>query len=516
MVSANSYAQSIANLDAKERKRLETTLKEAGVDPDQLRTYPILARPKQYAPFLLDDYIIMVMAGRGAGKTWLAGGWICEKIRSGQVKRVGLAGKSQKDLVNVMLKALFAHFEINKMEFTHNKQLNLIKVEGVEVFYYSAERPESTRGPEHDLLWCDEIGSWPSLSTKQGVGQSMFENLMLGLRIGDNPQCLITSTPARSILFEEIRSFKYGVYKTINMSTFDNKDNLSKQFLNTLESSFKGSPLYKQEVLGQYLDAIQGALWDYNDILQATIGELTRDGNDVVETIIGIDPAMTAHERSDETGIVVASRLRNKDIVIREDATCRVKSDVWGATVVKLARKYNVKEVHIETNQGGDLVKQVLKDAGFEGKIVGVSQKMSKAERASITAQLYVLNKDPDASGVRTYHEYVTSTDKKDARALTKLESEMFTWIPEGRGKSPDRIDALGLATTKFLRKQHVMVGSRMNQGRFRGDKDKVIRNDSRSKRYVRLGRRKGNAWRSKTESTHTNSLLNGLKKNSP
>jgi phage terminase large subunit-like protein len=480
-----SYADKIRKLNPEQKKMLEDMLKNNSISSEMLKTYPMLARPKQYLPYMMSDRIILVQAGRGAGKTWMAAGWVVQRIIDGTCKRGGIVGKTRNDVINVMIfgpGGLKDHAEMNGLSFKFDDKKAKMLIGDATIFFYTAEKPESGRGTNNDTLWLDEIGSWPNLSTKQGVAQGMLENLLIGLRIGDKQQCLITSTPARCKIFDELRKGKHGEYATIHMATMDNAAVLGDVYMKQLEANYGGSLLWRQEVLGEFLEAIEGSLWDYEDIRYGGVDDRTQ----FVKTVIGVDPAMTAHENSDMTGIVVVSKTSDGLLVVRDDQTIRAKADVWAKKVVELAEFYHASLVRVETNQGGDMVKDILEKYDCPCRIQGISQKMGKAERANIIKQLY------DADLV--FHE----------TKFSELESEMFTWIPDIVKKSPDRIDALGLALWDFTKKKHMIVGSQMHKARYKDGEDNS---------YDIMGG-KGKSWDKKflmRSSRGTSRLLHGM-----
>jgi phage terminase large subunit-like protein len=489
-MSILTNGEKIAALSPQELAELDALIKTSSINPDRLLTYPMLARPSQYAPTLMKNGIMVLQGGRGSGKTWTAAGWMIQRIIDGKCVKGGMVGKTSSDVVNVMINqqgGIKDHAQKNGLKFKINSKLKYVTVGDAEIFYYSAETPEATRGPQHDTVWLDEIGSWTDLSTKQGVGQGVLENVMFGLRTGPQPQCLITSTPARCRLFEELKKGIHGKYVTINMSTLENRANLSDGVVERLMDMYEGTPLYRQEVLGEQLDAIEGALWDFTDINYLPL----TDKDHIVKTIIGVDPATTSHQKSDLTGIIVVSKLSDGTLRVMEDASCQLPSKKWAKKVIGLSEKYGATLIKVEGNQGGDMAKDILQMNGCKTRIQTImqSRKMGKSERANVTKQLY--------NSGKMFHN----------QKFKDLEDEMFTWVPDLTRKSPDRIDALGLAAYDFLRKKHIIVGKQTAQAR-RKDPDGNV-NDT----MERKGKKQWSKQNSIASTLEAKHLLRGMKR---
>jgi phage terminase large subunit-like protein len=215
-------------------------------------------------------------------------------------------------------------------------------------------------------------------------------------------------------------------------STLDNAGNLSGAYLDTMLGVYQGTSLAKQELYGEMLDNVEGALWTEEMI------EKNRHGNYPSSTplrVIGVDPSVAENPR-DECGIVVVSSTADRDLYKRqawvvEDASVLGSPSVWAMRVVEMARKWGCPVV-AEVNQGGALVKNAIHTIDPNVTVLEVHSKYGKALRAEPITLAYEQG--------RVHH----------VGYLTDLESQMYSWIP-GEGKSPDRVDALVHALTALL-----------------------------------------------------------------
>jgi PBSX family phage terminase large subunit len=198
------------------------------------------------------------------------------------------------------------------------------------------------------------------------------------------------------------------------MNPADNLDNLPNGYMRRLETL---SERQRRRFLhGEFVDDVENALWKQDYIKRAP------EGLQFDRIVIGIDPAVSAHKDSDETGIVVAARIRDKAYVL-EDASSRYTPSSWACKVLELFKKYKADRIIAEVNQGGDLVKQNLKAVGQNLPISTIRAKRGKVTRADAVVALYEQNK--------VFHVGVHRG----------LEDQMLSWVPEGHD-SPDRIDA--------------------------------------------------------------------------
>lgn len=279
--------------------------------------------------------------------------------------------------------------------------------------------------------WGDEIAAWRQ--TPDAAGMTAFDNLRVGTRLGSHPKILVTTTPKRTpLLYKLIEESRTDRVVITRGSTMDNAGNLSGAYLDTMLGVYEGTSLARQELYGEMLEAMEGALWTEEMI------ERGREGFYPMSTplrCIGVDPSVAENPR-DECGIVVVASTSEHDLYKRnawvlEDASVHGSPDVWANQVVKMARKWGCPVV-AEVNQGGALVRNAINTIDPTIKVLEVHSKQGKALRAEPITLAYEQE--------RVHH----------VGYLADLESQMISWVP-GEGKSPDRVDALVHALTALL-----------------------------------------------------------------
>lgn len=296
----------------------------------------------------------------------------------------------------------------------------------------TADEPDSLRGPQFSHAWGDEVAAWRQ--TPDAAGMTAFDNLRVGTRLGANPKIMITTTPKRvpllySLLEEEKKGKKVVVTRG---STMDNSGNLSSAYLDTILGVYEGTRLAKQELYGEMLDSIEGALW--------TIEMIGKGRQNLLPAhtplrVIGVDPSVAENPR-DSCGIVVCASTGERDLYKRhawvlEDATIHGSPEVWANKVVEMARRWGAPVV-AEVNQGGALVTNAINAIDPNVKVFEVHSKHGKQLRAEPVVLAYEQE--------RVHH----------IGYIAELEDQMTAWIP-GEGKSPDRVDALVHALTALL-----------------------------------------------------------------
>jgi phage terminase large subunit-like protein len=261
-----------------------------------------------------------------------------------------------------------------------------------------------------------------------------WDNLRVATRLGAHPQIIATTTPKRvKVLYDLLDEAKRtGRIYISKGSTLDNAGNLSESYLQAITGVYAGTRLAQQELYGEMLDDVDGALWTLEMI------DAAREGGMPLATplrCIGVDPSV-AENPKDECGIVVCASTAERDLYRRnawviEDATVHGSPEIWANKVVEMARKYSC-PVIAEVNQGGALVRNAINAIDPNVKVLEVHSKHGKALRAEPVVLAYEQH--------RVHHVGI----------LADLETQMTQWIP-GEGKSPDRVDALVHALTALL-----------------------------------------------------------------
>jgi len=415
----------------------------ADLDLDYLQwDWSAWARPEQLAPPGEDWNVWLVMAGRGFGKTRLASEWVREQAKyttTGQ-RRFALVARTAADVRDVLVEGESGIINVSppseKPHYEPSKR-RLTWPNGNTATLFTADEPDSLRGPQFTHAWGDEIAAWRQ--TPDAAGMTAFDNLRVGTRLGAHPQMVVTTTPKRvPILYKLIEESKNPKESSAKVmitkgSTLDNAGNLSAAYLDTITGVYEGTSLARQELYGEMLDDVEGALWTLDMVDQARQMILPPSAP---LRIIGVDPSVAENPR-DECGIVVCASTADRDLYKRhawvlEDATLHGSPEVWANKVVEMAKRWGCPVV-AEVNQGGALVRNAINSIDPSVKVLEVHSKYGKALRAEPVVLAYEQN--------RIHH----------INYLPELESQMYSWIPGETRNSPDRVDALVHAMTALL-----------------------------------------------------------------
>jgi phage terminase large subunit-like protein len=435
---AKSIMEQIALLPEEERN-----IVLAGMDPDELIwDWSVWGRPEQQAPAGMDWAVWLYMAGRGAGKTRTAAEWIREKAKDSSHGKLRflLVARTAADVREVLVEGESGILSVSppdEMPLYEPSKRRLTWPNGNQAFCTSADEPDSLRGVQAHYSWGDEVAAWRQ--TPDGAGMTAWDNLRVATRLSTGsdmqPQIIATTTPKRvPILYALLEEQKKNPerVKITRGSTLDNSGNLSGAYLDAITGVYEGTRLAAQELYGEMLDAIDGALWTE---------ELIEDNREWMLPlraplrVIGVDPSVAENPR-DECGIVVCASTTEHDLYKRqswvlEDASVHGSPDLWANQVVKMARKWGCPVV-AEVNQGGALVANAIHTIDPTIKVLEVHSKVGKQLRAEPITLAYEQG--------RVHH-----IDR-----LVDLEEQMTTWVP-GDSKSPDRVDALVHALTALL-----------------------------------------------------------------
>lgn len=357
------------------------------------------------------------MGGRGAGKTRAGSEWIRRKKET--TPYLHLIGRTAADVRDVMIDGESGILAISppwdKPTYQPSKR-RLVWDNGAQAITFSADEPESLRGPQCGCLWADEIGAWQY--------EDAFDQAMFGLRLGNDPQACCTTTPRVTRLIKKLLTLKTTAIT--RSSTYDNKDNLAEAFFTSVIARYENSRLGRQELDGELLEDFEGALWN-RDLLEnnrvVKVPELTR-------VVVGVDPAVTNNENSDETGIIVAGKGVDGEAYVLADYTLKGSPLEWAQAVVSAYYLFSADRVIGEVNNGGDLIEQNIRLVDPDVSYKSVHASHGKQTRAEPIVSLYEQG--------RAHH----------VGLHTKLEDEQCTW--EQGKKSPNRLDACVWALTEL------------------------------------------------------------------
>lgn len=430
---AKSIMEQIALLPQEERDAILRDLDAENV----LWDWRLWARPEQAPPDDDSWNIWLYLAGRGAGKTRSAAEWVREKAKQTGLGhlRFLLVARTAADVRDVLVEGDSGILNISPPSERPNyepSKRRLTWPNGNTALLATADEPDGLRGVQAHYAWADELAAWRQ--TPDAAGMTSWDNLRVATRLGGSPQIIATTTPKRvpvlySLLEESKRTGKVHISKG---STLDNAGNLSGTYLEAITGVYAGTRLAAQELYGEMLDDVEGALWTL---------EMIDESREMVMPVgtplrcIGVDPSVAENPR-DECGIVVCASTAERDLYKRqawvlEDATIHGSPEVWANKVVDMARKWSCPVV-AEVNQGGALVRNAINAIDPNIKVLEVHSKHGKALRAEPVVLAYEQH--------RVHHVGI----------LADLETQMTQWIP-GEGKSPDRVDALVHALTALL-----------------------------------------------------------------
>lgn len=383
-------------------------------------------RQNQFAP-AGDWQTWLVCAGRGFGKTRTGAEWVREQVELHGKQRIALVGPTAADTRDVMVEGesgLLNCFPPDKRPLYESSKRKVTFHTGAIAMLYSSEEPERLRGPQHDAAWLDELCAWSRM-------QSTYDMLQFGLRLGNNPQSIITTTPKPLPLLREILADPGTVVTRGN--TYDNQKNLAKKFIEKIIRKYEGTRLGLQELNAQVLDDIPGALWTWPVIEQARWFGVCPEW---VYRVVAIDPSVgDGNPENDECGIVVAGLGRDNMGYVLNDSSMTDEPEAWASRAVELYRELKCDWIIAEANNGGKLIESAIRaqpgGAGIPVKLVHASQ--GKRTRAEPVSMLYQQGR------VRHFGIY------------PELENQMTNWSPKESDFSPGRMDALVWALTALM-----------------------------------------------------------------
>lgn len=391
------------------------------------------ARLAQYP--LLDEHpdIWLVTGGRGAGKTRLGAEWVNALVRglppfatpALRYGRLALVGETLADVRDVMIEGPSGIVGVSqpwRPRYEPSRR-RLVWENGAVATIFSSEDPESLRGHQFDAAWCDEAGKWRN-------AEACFDMLQFGLRLGNQPRQLITTTPRPSRLIK--RLLADPTVLVTRMRTAENAANLAAGFIEAVANRYAGSVLGRQELDGELVEDREDALWTRSMIESAISekpGELRR-------IVVAVDPPASSRRTSDACGIIAAGMGNDGRAVVLADATLNAaRPQDWATRAVSLYHALAADCLLVEVNQGGEMASAVIRTVDASVPVKPVRAQRGKWLRAEPVAALY------QADRVR------------HAGRFPELEDEMCDFGPHGlsSGRSPDRVDALVWALSELL-----------------------------------------------------------------
>jgi phage terminase large subunit-like protein len=423
---------------------------------DLLHTWELWARPNQLEPAAVlengEHWVTwLILAGRGFGKTRCGAETVIKWVREGHCRRIALVAEDSADARDVMVEGESGILACSPRDFRPKyepSKRRLTWPNGAVATLFSAEDYDSLRGPQFDGAWCDELCKWR-------YAQEAWDNLQFGLRLGEHPKQIVTTTP------RPIRLLKDVILRSDTAitkgTTMENLVNLAPPFRKAVVDKYEGTRLGRQELNAEILDDVPGALWSRAMIDEERIRPVDSvtpiSLPHFVRILISVDPQKELGEAAAETGIMVTGKTQEGHGYLLEDLSVNGSPEEWGRIAVRAYDDWEADQIVYEANQGGEMVAAVLRQAAKQLKDDGlrtadfvplkaVHATRGKIVRAEPVSQLYEQKK--------IHH----------VGYFPELEDQMCEYTPEGKmGYSPDRMDALVWGFTEL------MVGSIAHEG---------------------------------------------------
>lgn len=452
LLDANLAEQFVAHpADAGEGEVVASEPEEDGtwalLDPNWAHNH---ARVDQRLPAWNEPWTLFIMSGRGSGKTRTGVEFVTLSARRGLDGAI--LGRRGTELVNTHVATIITHAHPEFVPVHYASKDILVWPNGATTYLFSAEKPENIRSVNLSYFWVDEAAFMDEIETA-------YTNLVLATRI-DSPENpihrLVTSTPTPTEWVMKMEDDPE--VKIRRVSTYANKANLSESFVAELEKNYAGTRIGRQEIGGEVLRDVEGALWN-DDLFKHHIitdpvvfGDYLDSLDDVV---LAVDPAGSAGKRSDSTGIIGAGarhfdddgeHLGSSTFDVLVDATIKGTPTEWARQVFKAARLIRARRIVAEKNFGGDMVKQVLTDFA---RLHPVEARDPDGEEYQIKVEHAVKSKETRAEPAVGKYEQGRVTHIPNPTVfgdLSNLEKSQVTWVPKSRGgrmASPNEIDAL-------------------------------------------------------------------------
>lgn len=421
-----------------------------------LHTWELWARPNQLEPEPLlkngEHWVTwLILAGRGFGKTRCGAETVIKWAREGQCRRIALVAEDAADAREVMIEGESGIIACSPRDFRPKyepSKKRLTWPNGAIATAFSAEDFDSLRGPQFDGAWCDELCKWR-------YAREAWDNLQFGLRLGEHPKQIVTTTPRPITLLKEI--VQRSDTAITKGSTMENLVNLAPPFKKQVVDRYLNTRLGKQELYAEILDDVEGALWNRQMIEENRLRPVDSETPIALpyfsRVVVAVDPAKELGETAAETGITVHGKDENGKGYLLEDLSFNGSPEEWGRAAVMAYDDWAADLIVYEANQGGEMVAAVLRQAAKslkeEGKrtadfipLKAVHATRGKHVRAEPVSQLYEQGK---ISHVGYFPE---------------LEDQLCEYTADGKmGYSPDRMDAMVWGFTEL------MVGSMPHEG---------------------------------------------------
>lgn len=384
----------------------------------------LTARPAQIPP-AGDWRIWLVLAGRGWGKTRVGAEDAAFHALWTKEARVAVIAPTYADARDTCVEGhsgLLSVIPRASVAAWNRSMGELVLMNGSRFKLFSADEPERLRGPQFTRAWADELGAWKSAAA--------FDQVMMGLRLGDDPRLVATTTPRPTALVRGLMARAGSDVVLSRGRSEDNSANLAPGAIAAMRAQYAGTRWARQELDGELVEDVEGALWNAAQLEGLRVPSAARD---YARVVIAIDPAVTSTSRSDETGLIAAALGADGLFYVLADASGVHTPDQWAARALALREEFSADLVIGEVNEGGDLIERMLRLSDPYVPYRPVRAVKAKAARAFPVALLY------ERGLVR------------HAGIFTALEDQMCRFTAGGmKDGSPDRVDALVWALSEL------------------------------------------------------------------
>ena len=367
--------------------------------------------------------IWLILGGRGAGKTRAGAEWVRSVALEDASARIAIVGNTKQDARDIMVEGVSGLLAVHLDDARPKWQPALMRLEwpnGAIAQLFSAEEPESLRGPQFSAAWLDELAKWRH-------AEATFDMLQFGLRLGGRPRQVITTTPRPIPLLKKIMADPHTA--VTHAGTRANAVNLAPRFLETVLKRYGGTELGRQEIEGEMIEQRADALWTRAMLASCRVTAAPP----LARIVVAVDPPGSARAGSDACGIVAAGKASDGTLyVLADESAGGLSPQMWASRAIALWRRLEADVLVAEANFGGDMVRAVIRAADPAVPVTTVHATRGKFVRAEPVAQLYEQGRVRHVGG------------------FAALEDEMCDFGLDGlsSGRSPDRLDALVWALT--------------------------------------------------------------------
>lgn len=359
----------------------------------------------------------LLLGGRGSGKTRSGAEWVQANIDLyGRWHLVGPTAAAVRDVMVEGESGILAIARNGSRPKYEPSKLRLTWPNGAVASLFSADEPDRLRGPQCEAAWGEEVATWRY--------PEAWDMLQLGLRLGPDPKQVVTTTPRPVRIVRDLLDDSNTV--VTKMTSYANRDNLAPAFFEQIIRRYEGTRLGRQELMGELLEDVPGALWQRQHILMKSPPQEYVDnvlGPAMSRIVVGVDPAATSTAESDETGIVVDGMGKDGFGYTLADRSIRGTPDAWAKRAVAAYREFRADIIVAEANNGGEMVAATIHAADPNVPVKLVHASRGKVTRAQPLSLLYEQG--------RWFH----------AEPFPELEDQMCSYV-SGSPDSPDRMDA--------------------------------------------------------------------------